>query len=450
MKIRASTNVFVPADKTRNIYEMNPAAYSKLLTENVTNIYKHAEEGTVNAINDDLMQLASKLDISGRVDRTSENPAFITLKDHKPNFENHPKCRLINPSKSSLGKVSKVILDRINNDICDQVHVNQWRNSTDVISWFINIKDKSRKSFISYDIVDFYPSISESLLDQAIEWAKQHSEISDQNIQVIKHARKSLLHHDGTAWRKRNSDSTFDVTMGSYDGAEVCELIGLFVLDTLKDRFGYDIGLYRDDGLATLNTRSGRLNDKARKDLEHIFNDFGLNITVLTNQLQTNFLDLTLDLANNTYKPYRKPNDTPFYINRLSNHPPSILKQIPSSMQQRINSLSHNQQAFDTAAPIYNDALKRSNFHAEINYEPSANTNSINKRRTRQRNTFGITHHFVRTLRQTLHEISYCSSTNIFHRTTDYTLYSTDIPSVLAIVVAITWNLSYLSTTNTC
>ena len=167
--------------------------------------------------------------------------------------------------------------------------------------------------------------------------------------------------------------------MGSYDGAEVCELIGLFVLEKLKDRFGYDIGLYRNDGLATLNTRSGRLNDKARKDLEHIFNDFGLNITVLTNQLQTNFLDLTLDLTNNTYKPYRKPNDTPLYINRLSNHPPSILKQIPSSIQQRINSLSHNQQAFDTAAPIYNDALKRSNFHAEINYEPSANTNSINK-----------------------------------------------------------------------
>ena len=82
------------------------------------------------------MQLASELDISGRVDRTSENPAFITLKDHKPDFDNHPKCQLINPSKSSLGKASKVILDRIDNDIRDEVHVNQWRNSTDVISWF--------------------------------------------------------------------------------------------------------------------------------------------------------------------------------------------------------------------------------------------------------------------------------------------------------------------------
>ena len=233
---------------------MNPAAYSKLLTENVTNIYKHDEEGTVNAINDELMQLASELDKSGRVDRTSENPAFITLKDpYKPDFENHPKCRLINPSKSSLGKVSKVILDRINNDIRDQT----------------------------------------TLGDQRPRHTGDQAD-----------ARKSLLHHDGTAWRKRNSNSTFDVTMGSYDGTEVCELIGLFVLDKLKDRLGYDIGLYRDDGLATLNTRSGRLNDKARKDLVHIFNDFGLNITVLTNQPQTKLLDLTLDLNNNTYKPY--------------------------------------------------------------------------------------------------------------------------------------------------
>ena len=211
------------------------------------------------------MLLASELGISERVDRTSENSAFITLKEHKPDFENHLKCRLINPSKSSLGKVSKVILDRINNHIRDQVHVNQWQNSTDVISWFSNIKEKSRKSFISFDIVDFYRPISESLLDQAIERAKQNSKISDQDIKLIKHARKLLLHNDGIAWRKRNSDSTFDVTMGSYDGAEVCKLIGLFVLDKMKDRFGYDIGLYRNDRLATLNTRSGRVKNKAAR-----------------------------------------------------------------------------------------------------------------------------------------------------------------------------------------
>ena len=57
--------------------------------------------------------------------------------------------------------------------------------------------------------------------------------------------------------------------MGSYDGAEACELIGLFILNTLKDRFGKDVGLYRDDGLAVINTRSGRLQvcDRERKEL---------------------------------------------------------------------------------------------------------------------------------------------------------------------------------------
>ena len=47
----------------------------------------------------------------------NETPAFISLKDHKADFENHPKCCLINPAKSSLGKVSKSILDNINNDM---------------------------------------------------------------------------------------------------------------------------------------------------------------------------------------------------------------------------------------------------------------------------------------------------------------------------------------------
>ena len=40
--------------------------------------------------------------------------AFISLKDHKENFENNPKCRLINPAKSDSGKISKLILDKIN------------------------------------------------------------------------------------------------------------------------------------------------------------------------------------------------------------------------------------------------------------------------------------------------------------------------------------------------
>ena len=64
--------------------------------------------------------------------------------------------------------------------------------------------------------------------------------------------------------------------------------------------------------IAALNTKSGRLCDKARKDLSHTFNELGLSSYALTNQKSTNFLDVTFNFTNGTYKPYRKPNDSHF------------------------------------------------------------------------------------------------------------------------------------------
>ena len=58
-------------------------------------------------------------------------------------------------------------------------------------------------------------------------------------------------------WIKKNN-SEFDVTMGSYDGAEICELVGLFLLHELSTIIPKDLtGLYRDDGLAILQNSSG-------------------------------------------------------------------------------------------------------------------------------------------------------------------------------------------------
>ena len=82
-------------------------------------------------------------------------------------------------------------------------------------------------------------------------------------------------------WSKHNSNSTFHVAMGSYGGAKICKFIGLFILNSPQNLFGKDIGLYRDDGLVVLNTKSGRLGDKARQTLTHALNDFGLNCKLL-------------------------------------------------------------------------------------------------------------------------------------------------------------------------
>ena len=72
--------------------------------------------------------------------------------------------------------------------------------------------------------------------------------------------------------------------MSSYNGAEVCELVGLFLLSKLSIRFGKDnVGLYRDDGLIILKDTGGRQADQARKKLHEIFNEHGLRITANIN-----------------------------------------------------------------------------------------------------------------------------------------------------------------------
>ena len=69
-------------------------------------------------------------------------------------------------------------------------------NSEDTITWFDSLTNKDRLSFLSFDIVEFYPSITESLLDRAIAWGQQFTAISDSDIRIVKHARKSLLFYN--------------------------------------------------------------------------------------------------------------------------------------------------------------------------------------------------------------------------------------------------------------
>ena len=119
------------------------------------------------------------------------------------------------------------------------------------------------------------------------------------------HARKSLLFDKDTPWKKKDSNELFDVTMGSYDGAEICELVGLYTLSILTKRYGKEkIGLYRDDGLAVFKDISGSRADSIRKEITSIFKELGLNITFDSNLKITNFLDITLNLNNGKHYPY--------------------------------------------------------------------------------------------------------------------------------------------------
>ena len=175
----------------------------------------------------------------------------------------------------------------------------------------------------------------------------------------------------------------------SFDRAEVCELIGLFALNTLTKKFGKEnIGLYRDDGLALIKSTSGRLADKAKKDLRAQFLQFDLKITAEVNHQLVNFLDVTFNLKDGSYSPYRKPDNNLLYIDTRSNHPPSITKHLSASINRRISSLPSSKLAFefDLVANIYEAALHKSNYNGKLEYSPDNPPTTITQKRKRQRN----------------------------------------------------------------
>ena len=235
LNIKSSPNVFLFADKTTNLYEIPPNDYKRLLLENITKTYKKSTKRLENAINMEAKYITEKIKLDDRIESLAQTPAFVTLKDHKQKFRTSHPCRLINPSKSELGKVSKAILENMNENLVKSLKVNQWRNTNSVINWFNAIENKSQCFFTQLDIVEFYSSISENILDTTINLARQYTDISDENLRIIKHCRKSLLYNNHEPWKKKDTDSCFDVTMGSSDGAEVCELVGIYLLSLLAN-----------------------------------------------------------------------------------------------------------------------------------------------------------------------------------------------------------------------
>ena len=121
--------------------------------------------------------------------------------------------------------------------------------------------------------------------------------------------------------------------MGSYDGTELSELVGSNLLDLVtKECSTQNIGLYRDDGLCCFGNISGPDSQKIKKNFLKIFKSNGLSITVECNLIVTDILDVTFDLKSASYYPYRKRNNELLYINKHSNHSPSIINQIPSTI----------------------------------------------------------------------------------------------------------------------
>ena len=82
-------------------------------------------------------------------------------------------------------------------------------------------------------------------MKEALDFTNSYINIPENDKKIINHARKSLLFKKQQTWSKKES-GLFDVTMGAYDGAEVCELVGSFLLYALSQKYNKtNIGLYR-------------------------------------------------------------------------------------------------------------------------------------------------------------------------------------------------------------
>ena len=154
--------------------------------------------------------------------------------------------------------------------------------------------------------MDFYTSISEDQLTNAVNYASTVTSIDKKVVDIIMLSRKSLLFSNTGIWVKKDNPN-FDVTMGSFNGAEVCDLVGLYLLNILESEFGgKNIGLYRDNGLSCCENKSGPELEKIKKKMCKIFKDNDLSITTKTNLHITEYLDVTFNLKTGKYHPYRE------------------------------------------------------------------------------------------------------------------------------------------------
>ena len=313
-QLKEMEKVVIFADKSNNMYCANKNEYLNEIKNNITSEYKKSSTTKVDEVNKKAALIAKQVGQEKNMEVFTPSNCFITIKDHKPNFPSKVDVRVIAPSKSDVGRVSKHLLQRIVQELNAKLKFHQWRDPQEVTKWFKEIKCKRSATFLKFDIVGFYPAITKSLLERALEFASKHIFISKADLDTIFAARQSFLFHEDEPWQKAGAEN-FDVTMGAFDGAECCEVVGLYLLHKITEKGSGTfskavVGIYRDDGLSIVRGDPAEV-ERVSKKLRKIFEKEGLKITLESGKDQTDYLNLFLDLKNGTFRPWRKPNSNP-------------------------------------------------------------------------------------------------------------------------------------------
>ena len=114
--------------------------------------------------------------------------------------------------------------------------------------------------------------------------------IPDEDIRIIDHCRKYLLFNVNKPWKKRETERCFDVTIGSCDGAEIRELVGIYILTLLaKIVKKSDCQFYKDDSLLILHNINRQQIERTHKNINKAFNKVEFSINIEINSKVTDF-----------------------------------------------------------------------------------------------------------------------------------------------------------------
>ena len=67
----------------------------------------------------------------------------------------------------------------------------------------------------------------------SINLARNYTDITKEELGIILACRKSVLTKNDTTWLKTGTDN-FDITFGSFDSAQIADLVGIYILNTLS------------------------------------------------------------------------------------------------------------------------------------------------------------------------------------------------------------------------
>ena len=87
--------MWIKADKSRNLYKIDPLLYKKILHDKITEKYKSDQDNIIDQINKDTYNFTNKLNIKNKLGKLNRKNAYIIFKDHKQNFENNKQASFI-------------------------------------------------------------------------------------------------------------------------------------------------------------------------------------------------------------------------------------------------------------------------------------------------------------------------------------------------------------------